>query len=77
MKTPKPYLLALLLLAGTIGPARAQSGESPLELTLQLGHAGEVYSVAFSPDGRYALSGSNDETLKLMGRGQRPTDPYL
>ena len=29
------------------------------------GHSHHVYSVAFSADGRYALSGSNDNTLKL------------
>ena len=29
------------------------------------GHTDNVYSVAFSPDGRYALSGSGDETMRL------------
>ena len=32
---------------------------------VQLGHSGNVNSVAFSPDGKYALSGSGDDTLKL------------
>ena len=29
------------------------------------GHKDDVYSVSFSPDGRYAISGSEDYTLKL------------
>lgn len=29
------------------------------------GHSGDVESVAFSPDGKYGLSGSWDNTLKL------------
>jgi len=33
-------------------------------LTLE-GHTRSVYSVALSPDGRYALSGSDDKTLRL------------
>ncbi len=35
------------------------------ELVVQMGHSGNVNSVAFSPDGKYALSGSLDKTLKL------------
>ena len=29
------------------------------------GHDGSSFSVAFSPDGRFIVSGSNDHTLKL------------
>ncbi len=35
------------------------------EKVLSLGHTGYIYSVAFSPDGVYALSGSEDNTVRL------------
>jgi len=35
------------------------------EVFVQLGHSDFVYSVAFSPDGKLALSGSEDNSLKL------------
>lgn len=36
-----------------------------IEFTTQIGHAGSVRSVAISPNGRFALSGSADNTVKL------------
>jgi len=41
-----------------------QSSKTP-EVFVQLGHSSYVNSVAFSPDGKLALSGSSDKTLKL------------
>lgn len=41
----------------------AQENANGLELTFQLGHSGAVQSVAFSPDGRYMLTGSVDGTV--------------
>jgi len=32
---------------------------------VQVGHGDFVYSVAFSPDGRYLASGSFDDTIKI------------
>ncbi len=41
------------------------SGMAQPELVLQVGHSHDVTSVAFSPDGTEALSGSQDGTLRL------------
>jgi WD40 repeat protein len=30
-----------------------------------IGHSGKIYAIAFSPDSKYIISGSRDETLKL------------
>jgi PKD repeat protein len=38
---------------------------SGAEIRTFQGHTGSVNSVAFSPDGRYAISGSKDNTIKL------------
>jgi len=40
------------------------AAEKP-EVFVQLGHSDSVNSVAISPDGKYALSGGGDKTLKL------------
>jgi hypothetical protein len=34
-----------------------------------IGHTGEVWAVAVSPDGRYLVSGSNDQTVRLWNVG--------
>ncbi|MFM6061284.1 MAG: protein kinase domain-containing protein, partial [Microcystis panniformis] len=50
------------------------SSVSPLDKTLT-GHSGQVYSLAYSPDGRYLASGSKDRTIKIWevatGKGLR------
>jgi WD40 repeat protein/uncharacterized caspase-like protein len=62
------YLLAILLLAAlpflTSGGAAAQ-GNPKVEVVAQLGHSISVSPVAFSPDGRSTMSGSQDNTIKL------------
>ena len=64
MKPAKTCLIALFFLVGTAQLTQAQS-DDPLLIRTFKGHSGDVTSVAFSPDGRYALSGSSDKTLKL------------
>ena len=63
MKNSIKILYSILIL--TIIPSALFPQELPLELVIQLGHSNTVESVAFSPDGKYALSGSWDQTLKL------------
>ncbi|CAI2716970.1 caspase family protein [Nitrospina watsonii] len=62
MKTPLLFGIALLSLL--LSPTNSLADESIRTFTGHTG-AGAVTSVAFSPDGRYALSGSWDATLKL------------
>jgi WD40 repeat protein/uncharacterized caspase-like protein len=58
----KMRLLGLLAVLGVcFGSAQAQR----LEIFPQLGHAGAVNSIAFSPDGHILASGSQDNTIKL------------
>jgi WD40 repeat protein len=41
------------------------SVESQKEVTTLRGYRSDVYSIAFSPDGKYLASGSADRTVKL------------
>jgi WD40 repeat protein len=55
--------------AGAFG---ASDGEAPpVEIVPRVGHSGSVNSVAISPDGKTALSGSDDATLKLWDLATR------
>jgi WD40 repeat protein len=50
-------------------PHKINSSVSPLDKTLT-GHSEMVFSVAYSPDGRYLASGSRDKTIKIWQVGQ-------
>ena len=34
-------------------------------MCMHLGHSGDVYTVAISPDGQYIVSGSEDKSIKV------------
>ena len=66
-KSISPIVAALLgSLLVSAGAYCQTVSSSPPELKVQTGHSWWVESVTFSPDGKYALSGSVDNTLKLL-----------
>ncbi len=70
----KRFALGLMILGLICGMERVGSAQIP-EITLGKtlkGHDNTVFSVAFSPDGKYLASGSRDNTIKLW---EIPTPP--
>jgi WD40 repeat protein len=59
-------ILSVFFLAALLYDAPAQTQDKPpVEVTSQLGHSSAVWTVAYSPDGQFVLSGSQDYTMKL------------
>ena len=71
----KLYTIDLMRLIGMFAPAlsaalglltsAAVMANPTAEIVASVGHADVINSVAYSPDGRFFLSGSNDRTVKL------------
>src|SRR5450756_128800 len=63
----KAVVLQLLMGVVSILGSAIPAGAEPLraEIVTQLGHSGAVRSAALSPDGRTALTGSDDNTARL------------
>ncbi len=58
--------LAPLVMVAVLLPLTAQEKSAGPEVVFKLkGHADAVYSVAYSPDGKYLATGSLDNTIKL------------
>ena len=51
--------------------------ETGHEIKRFTGHTGSVFHVAFSPDGKYALTADRDETAKLWSVQEHPALPRL
>jgi WD40 repeat protein len=58
-------VILFLGLSGNLALAADDPGLPTAAIARLKGHAETVYAVAFSPDGRYVLTGSFDKTLKL------------
>src|SRR5262249_14962953 len=59
-------LATAVFLVGGITPALAEDPSLPAGFTAALkGHSDTVYTVAFSPDGKYVVTGSFHKTLKV------------
>jgi WD40 repeat protein len=52
-------------IAARAEPAAAAKAKAQPQLVVQLGHAGNVLSVAYAQDGQTALTGSDDQTARL------------
>lgn len=59
------FLFIAPALTGDDGLQTGASGPARPELVIQNGHSSYVTSIAFDPDGKFFMSGSDDKTVKL------------
>jgi WD40 repeat protein len=69
MRSRVAFSVGVLLAAVAIAGDAVAQNKFAAEVVPQIGHSEEVDAVAFSPDGRFALSGSFDNTLRLWDLG--------
>ncbi len=62
---PKLLCFSLILFSLIIRNVTAQTAEQSIETVIQTGHYAAVTAVAYSPDGKFAVTGSADKTIKL------------
>src|SRR5688572_26090066 len=65
MRNPLQKVLFLICLIFVYERAPARQIAPPFELVVQTGHSSDVNSIAYSPDGSFIVSGSNDSSIIL------------
>jgi WD40 repeat protein/uncharacterized caspase-like protein len=60
-----PATIAVVMQLSSSAPIAQSTPQARPELVLQTGHTGPVNTIALSSDGRFLVSGSSDNTLKL------------
>ncbi len=62
----RPFaLLTAPLVLLTVALTRADDAPAPVNAVTLKGHAESVYSTAYTPDGKYVVTGSFDKTIKV------------